>query len=195
MKQVSCYRPGLLVLTMLLAGCSKARAPYPEADSWPYQYQYRLVAPEVSTKTIFEDEDIAIAFSIGDTRIGFVLRNKTDDPVQVLWEQSAYIDGGGHAIRIIHRDVGYEKKDDPLPPSIVPAGLELSTEVLPAEYAFYVEYEDVWVESRLFPGEQELQPMYKGTIFGLRLTLKIREEIRPYAFRFKIAEVKLRQGY
>jgi len=184
---------------LLLVGCSKARAPYPETDSWPYQYQYRLVAPEVNRETIFEDEDIAIAFSIGDTRIGFVLRNKTDAPVQILWEQSAYIDGGGRAIRIIHRDVDYEKKDDPLSPSIVPAGSELSTEVLPAEYVFYVEYEDVWVESRLFPGDQELQPMYKGTIFGLRLTLKIREEIReeirPYAFRFKIAEVKLRQGY
>jgi len=185
----------LVTLTLSLVGCSKARAPYPETDSWPYEYQYRLVAPEVNTETAFEDEDIAIAFSIGDTRIGFVLRNKTDAPARILWEQSAYVDGGGGTVRIIHKDVEYAKKDDSVAPAVVPAGSELSTEILPAEYVLYIEYEDVWIESRLFPGDQELQPMYKGTIFGLRLAMEIRGETRPYAFRFKIAAVTLRRGY
>ena len=181
-----------LMIILSFVGCSRARAPYPESDRWPYEYRCRLIEPELSHEMVFEDEDLAITFSIGDTRIGFMLRNKTDGPIRILWEKSSYLDGGGYPFRIIHRDVEYAEKDGPLSPTVLPPGSDLSTEVLPEEYVFYVEYEDEWIESRLFPGEQELQPMYKGTIFGLLLMLEIRGVPRPYTFRFKISEVRRR---
>ena len=58
-------------------------------------FRVKLIKPIESDILSFDDANILINFDPGKTSVGFVLRNLTDDPIQIDWDQVSFIDSMG----------------------------------------------------------------------------------------------------
>lgn len=75
----------------------------------PVMRPFRMVSPSQPGLT-YTSPDIALTFSISREQIGFVLRNRSPQPVRVHWEESAFIDEMGRSHRVMHEGVRYTQR-------------------------------------------------------------------------------------
>jgi hypothetical protein len=52
--------------------------------------------------------------------IGFELSNQSELPIEILWDQSSFIDIDSQSSRIVHTDVRFVDKDRPQPNTVLP---------------------------------------------------------------------------
>lgn len=82
----------------------------------------------------FEDEMVAVTWKPGAVAFGLKIRNKTQSRIRVIWDEARFIDGGKSAAqRMLHSGFGYEERNRPQPPSLVPAGGTLNDFMHPAD--------------------------------------------------------------
>lgn len=92
------------------------------------------VIEEGIAKFSSEDETVRIKWVPSPYDIVFMLNNKTDGPVRIVWNEARFIDENGASHRLIHSGAGYEDRNSSHPPTIVPARGALEDFVHPADY-------------------------------------------------------------
>jgi hypothetical protein len=153
---------------------------------------------------LFEDEMIKILWIITEEKIGFLLENKTDHSLRIIWDEATYVDPNGMSHRVIHSGIKYADRDKTMPPSVVVRKGKLLDIIHPSDYVHYVRGYGLstggWQEDPLLPNKksggtpQELlneSKEFVGKTIQILLPIQIEEVTNDYIFSFKVNDVKL----
>jgi hypothetical protein len=157
-------------------------------SQYDLEYSLSLIKPKESGNLKYEDDLLGILFSLTEDarEIAFSLQNKSDAPIEVGWDQSAFVDFSGKSHRVIHVGTKLADRDKAQAPTIVPPTARIEDMVYPADFAEWNGGE--WLQSPTLP---VANPSYKGQMFSVFLVLKVTGETKNYLFTFKVADVHI----
>ena len=173
-----------------------------------YSYDYQLVKPDSSNALRWEDDKIAIAFTMSDKAINFTLRNRTKDVMKLIWDEATIMQFG-KAQKVMHAGVKYINRNEAQPPATIPPGTSIDDMALPSENVYYREgyygtyYSNPggWEEEDLFPTYDLNKPEIresilgsKGQKLGLYLPIQYQGKTIDYTFEFSVTDVRSAGG-
>lgn len=151
------------------------------------------------SKYIYADSLISIAWLPYPKQFEFVLENKSEHTMKLIWDESAFVDSNGQSHRIMHKGVKFTERNNSMPPSIVVRGGMISDLIYPSDYVSW-EYSS-WVEKGIFEPWAEysvsnLQPAkdHVGKSVQVLLPIEIEGNVNEYIFTFKVNDVELPQA-
>jgi hypothetical protein len=169
------------------------------------EQRIETVAEEGTARFYFEDETVRIKWLPSPYDIVFVLNNKTDGPVRIVWNEARFIDEKGASHRLIHSGTGYEDRNNSHPPTVVAARGALEDFVHPADYFQREEdyggssykQQGYWKRSPFLPAQikgtaEELRAKaepFVGKTFQVILALQIGDLQNEYLCTFRINKV------
>ena len=153
----------------------------------------------------FDDEAVRIKWLPSPYDIVFVLNNKTDRPVRIVWNEARFIDEKGLSHRLIHSGTGYEDRNNAQPATVVAARGTLEDFIHPADYfqreedygGQSNEQQGYWKKAPFLPAQikgtaEELRAKaepFVGKTFQVILALQIDDLRNDYLCTFKINKV------
>jgi len=149
-------------MIIFLAGCATYRAYYDigltEVER-PAQAKQRYgeqkitkVEEEGINKYFFEDEMVKIVWIPTSSQLSFILTNKTDHSIKIVWDEAAFVDENGVSHRVMHSGVKYIDRNNPQPPSVVVRKGTIMDLIMPTDNVYYVSGQyGGWREAPLFP--------------------------------------------
>ena len=186
----------IVLLASALAGCGGGAADVapsvappaspPAASGW--RYRFDMISPAnvnfgVTTREVY------LYFRPDTTAVHFQIENRLGVPIDILWDESTFLDAYGRSYRAVHRGVSYSSRDSPQEVTHVQPG---------ARYADYLLPVDLYNDPRaaagqgpraLLPTDLSAQSLI-GRVFGPTLVLSGENGERlTFEVRFKIASV------
>ena len=181
----------ILLAGLMVIGCGTSSQFVPGAGK-KYVYSYTMVAPVPDRQLVFEDDRIAVNFTIDEAAILFRLQNKTDRAVRILWER-VVMGIGGRFDRVRHATDLYADSLDTRPFPLPARGFVRDL-LLP--YLSIRHDGQRWVEKPLYRTVDEHDDSLRTLIVGnigkrLRvvLPLEIAGAITEYDFEFEVTGV------
>ena len=106
------------------------------ADAKERYGEYVIVASsaEDTTRYRYEDELVRISWLPTPYDIRFVLENKTDHSIKIVWDEAAFTDQTGVSHRVIHSGTKIADRFSSQPPTVVPRKSRISDLIYPADY-------------------------------------------------------------
>ena len=148
------------------------------------------------TRYSYEDEIIKITWNILlSTEFAFVLENKSDHSIKIIWDDAVYVDVRGQSGRVMHKGVKYTDKNQVQPASVILKKSTLSDLIVPTDNVYFEggRYGRGWVSNPLFPNQADskkklltLTQKYIGKTVKILLPLQIQGTINEYIFSFTI---------
>lgn len=169
-----------------------------EADQEKYQYT-------------FEDEMIKVLWLPTTQQFFFMLENKTDYSIRIIWDEAALVDPKGQTHKVIHSGVKYIDRNNPQAPSVVVRKGKITDIVVPSDLIYYGESSSTfqqmmgvsktgWHIKDIIPRVQEggdpqnllnIARQYIGQSIQILLPIQIEDIIIDYIFIFKIKDTEL----
>jgi hypothetical protein len=164
----------------------------------PYSsYSYNMLdstkqVVDTSSTLSYVDSMINAVFTIGKKDISFVMRNKTDKTMKILWDETLFIQNG-ISERVMHGGVKYTDRNQSMPASVIPPNTLHTDIIVPSNKVYYREgyysqYSSIpggWEQKDLFPESTE-----KGTQFSVYMPTIINGATKDYTFNFQVGEKK-----
>lgn len=141
----------LITGVLALSGC---------ASLMPLSYDYEAVLVEVqrpidssdrysdqitteqseegADQYVYEDSLLSIAWVVGETQLAFILENKTQHSMRLLWDEVTFVDLAGNTGRVMHEGVRYMDRNASQPPSVIPRNGRLVDMLVPTANVYYV---------------------------------------------------------
>lgn len=147
------------------------------------------------TKYGFSDDLVSIVWNAGETQFDFVLSNKTDHSIKIIWDEAAFIDRDGTTSRVMHTGVKYVDRNNSQPPTVVPRGGTVTDVIVPTDRVYYSssEYGGGWNIAPMLPitaqSEESMQMTVdelKGKTIQILLPLGIEDVVNEYIFVFRV---------
>jgi hypothetical protein len=172
------------------------------------EQRIEMVEQEGINKYYFEDEMVQIAWFVGMEQVNFVLKNKTDHSIKIIWDEAAYVDMTGTSHRVMHSGVKYADRNAPQPPTVVVRKGKIDDLICPTDHVYYRKgyysrYGSIsggWETNPLLPsfqaGGDEISFRNNanacvGKKIQVLLPLKIEEVVNDYIFSFQINDVEI----
>jgi len=160
-----------------------------KSGEYKANYSFGMTKPKVSKDLLFEDAFINISFVISKRQIGFVILNKTSNPIKIDWNQASYIDVLNESHKIMHSGVKYVDRANVQPPTIIPPTAKIEDMVFPTDYIYYTSGKyGGWNEIPLFP-EAPKARLFKGKTFSVFMPMEINGSVKNYLFTFIVEDV------
>ncbi len=157
---------------------------------------------------MFEDETVKILWLPLHTELRFLLENKTNDSLKIIWNEASYICEKGQSHRVLHADVKVVDRFDLQVASVVEQNGVIEDFVYPADYVSYSRdswaerpFMDMgWTERSLWPRTQKggdaqeflnKAKSYIGKEVQVLLPIKLDDVVKKYLFIFKVKDVYL----
>ncbi|MFM6308511.1 MAG: hypothetical protein ACKPGB_09620, partial [Dolichospermum sp.] len=102
------------------------------------KYRINMTKPVLNKDLNFEDKYIKISWIFSEDKLGFVLNNKTKNPIKIDWNQVSYIDTLGNAEKVIHQGVKYVNRNEFQTPTIIPPTAKIQDIIFPSNNISYV---------------------------------------------------------
>jgi len=155
----------------------------------------------------FEDELVRVRWAFRSNQMAFSLENKADRPIQIPWDEAAFVDESGRSHRVMHASVKFADREKPQAPSVVPPKELLEDIVAPTDYVRWVEGKRStagrWEEESLLPDfdfhSSSLKGEYAtfadfenaakskvGKTIKIVLPLEVEDVVNTYIFTFQI---------
>lgn len=132
---------------------------------------------------------LRIQFSLpANKQLAFSLKNKTDNPIKVDWNQLSFVDTDGKAHKIMHQGVRFMERDRQQPATTIPPGASVEDFVYPSDEVRLIG--SSWSTPMLFP-EAPKAAAFKGKSFSLFMPLEINGETKNYNFVFTIEDIQM----
>ena len=189
-----------IMLGGLLTGCAVPSVNYYDIElievERPKDVEERYGESEIvtledengGTKYSFEDESIKIFWTPTYKQFWFLITNKTNHSMKIVWDDSTfvYVDNVNH--KIAHSGMTYADRYASHLPSVIAKGTTITDFVFPADNIYY---RNGWKEHPIFPIlgeelEENIRNKFAGKIVQVMLPLQIREVVNEYIFTFKI---------
>jgi hypothetical protein len=155
-----------------------------------------------------EDGMIKILWLPSPAVLEFLLENKTDSSIKIIWNDAAYVCEKGDSHRVIHSGVKYSQRNRHQLHSDIGQKSTLKDYIYPADYMSYTD--DNWVERPWWSGRWEGRPLlpnsqkggdpqefldsaksYIGKTIQVLLPIRIEDVTYDYTFTFKVKDVNL----
>lgn len=196
-----------IVLGGLLTGCAVTSVNYYDIElievERPKDVEERYGESEIitledksgETKYGFEDEFIKIFWIPTYRQFDFLMTNKTNHSMKIVWDDSTfvYVDNVNH--KLVHSGMKYVDRYTSHPPSVIARGTTITDFVFPADNIYYSEG---WKEHPIFPitvfgkSERDLRNEFVSKTVQVMLPLQIGEVVNEYIFTFKINDLGYR---
>jgi len=113
-------------------------------------------------KYFFEDNLVKIFWLATARGVSFVLENRTDHSIKIVWDEASYVDVEGVSHRVIHEGVKYADRNASQPPTVVVRKGSVTDIVVPSDsiywregfYGRYFSSPGGWETKPLFPSAQ-----------------------------------------
>jgi hypothetical protein len=142
----------------------------------------------------YEDDYINIVWYVDNKQFNFELKNKSDHPLKISWDDISYVDINGKTGRVMHSGVKYNERNSSQPATTVPKGASLSDILLPTDNVFFESGQyGGWREGYLIPciykneaTKQAESPSYVGKKMSIMMPIIIENVQNDYTFVFNI---------
>jgi len=149
---------------------------------------------EGKTKFSYEDEMIKIVWLPLSTQFSFILENKTEHSIRIIWDEAVYVNENGSSGRVMHAGVKYIDRNNPQPPTVIMKNARIDDLIMPTDNVYYVSGQyGGWRTKPLFDSNAmsqeelaEVTQKYINKTVSILLPLKIEDTINEYIFKFKI---------
>lgn len=200
MKKLTC----ILFLITILQSCAVYRGYYDvglQNVERPENVQERYGESQIAhfdedgeTKYRYEDEILEIIWIPTSSSFSFVLQNKTDHSIKIIWDEAVYVNEDGLSMRVMHSGVKYIDRNNPQPPTTVVRNAKIEDLIMPTENVYYASGKyGGWRTNPLFPrsamSQEELNSLtsrYIGKEVQILLPLEIQGHVNEYLFSFRI---------
>jgi hypothetical protein len=204
----------ILILAITFIGCSVSglyilnlsEVERPESAKERYGEQ-KIINFDGGVSYVYEDELIKIAWFPSSTQFGFVLENKSDYSIKVIWDDAAYVNTKGSSGRIIHSGIKYNERNNLQPSTVIPKNTYLDDIIIPTENIYYEEWSLLWGyagagwrTNAILPNKadskKELNRMTKffiGKTVKILLPLQVQETVNDYIFTFNITDFVIKK--
>lgn len=132
------------------------------------------------TKYSFEDSLVSVVILPLEKEFDFVMTNKTDHTIKLVWDDAAFVNIDGESGRVIHSGIKLIDKEKPQPPSIIVRGGKLADIAVPSAHIAWV-YND-WFTGPLIPRNADVS----GKQIQLLLPIEIEGVENDYLFTFSV---------
>jgi hypothetical protein len=146
---------------------------------------------------VLEDGLMRITWVVEEARLPFVLENKTDQPIRIIWNDAIFMDLNGAPHKVMHRDVRYAQRGEPQTPTTVNPG-EAREDFILAINLPYQESDASWREDpflkpyrRMTRAELEPALLNVGRSFVAILPIEFSGEVHEYVFTFRVRDVDI----
>ena len=156
------------------------------------------IPPTANNLGQFEDETIKINWFIHPYDLRFVLTNKTNHSIKVIWDDAVYVDADGSNQRIFHNNVKYNEKASSQSATSIVKKTSLQESIMPIQNADYVRNQSGgnWVNSPLLPVQFKTpeefvaaKSKYVGKYIRVLLPIMVENQIVEYLFTFQISDI------
>jgi hypothetical protein len=155
----------LISASILFTSCS----PMLVGNTYTYKYQ-----KEDNSKDLTWNSDMLdVKFDITDEQVQFKIKNKTAEPVKVLWDDASIVTFG-EANKVTHKGINYTNRSFPQPNTTIPPGATLDDLVVPVNNVDYKE--GVYTKTMSMPGGWQTKPLYATNDFGKASFRKLIED-------------------
>lgn len=149
----------------------------------------KITKQEVEDKFIYTDNYISIVMGAMEKNLVFVLQNKTDYSMKVLWDEASFIKPGGSAQRVLHNGVRFVEKSQPQAPSVIPGHATLNEAIVPSDNIRYSSIAGEWIVDPLLEGMKRKDSFASGSTFSVLLPIQISGVTNEYTFTFTLTWV------
>jgi len=153
------------------------------------------------SKYYFEDAMIKIIWLPDVSNFSFIINNKTDYSIRLIWDEAAFVDENGFTHRVTHSGVKYIDRNNPQPPSVIIRKGNLADFIVPTDYIEWKSgyYGEGWDIKSLLPETKKGSiravadefKKYLNKTFQVLLPLQIEGVTNDYIFTFKIDKIKI----
>jgi len=157
-----------------------------------------LLTPGKDTM-VYEDNFTLIGWNNSTTSMEFVLYNKTEQSMKILWDESVYVNVDGVNNRVMHSGIKFIDRNGPQPPSVIIRKGKWEDTLVPVDNVEWLEGSSKWHAKPLFHSSQRggtiedfqksVDPLIGKTVQVL-LALEIAGFVNDYIFTFRIDQVK-----
>jgi hypothetical protein len=154
------------------------------------EFQYTFASPTVEQK--FAGGSVSAV--VGEKEIEFVVYNNSDQPIEILWNDSSLVGIDRTAGRIFHNGVKYADREQSLPNTTVPPQAKVEDAAVPTQNVRFAESYG-WTTQPLLPfraGVEKAEAIMialKGRKIVLFLQVLIAGKKVPVSLPFEIADV------
>ncbi len=159
------------------------------------------VIDKAEGKYYFEDKLVSIIWMLSARGISFILSNKTDHSIKIIWDEVSYVDSLGISHRVMHSGIKYIDRNNPQPPTVIVRKGTVNDLLFPTDYVRYVSGRyGGWTNDPLLPTAsygktaEKLEAesrAYVGKTMQVLLPLEIENVVNEYLFIFRIDEARV----
>lgn len=131
---------------------------------------------------------------IGGSRIAITVSNESDQPFEIDWNSSSFVDIARTAKRIFHGGVKYADRERSLPNTTIPPHAKVDDSIIPSANVSFSQAVGDWLEDRLvFPAvAPDLVETTIGSIKGAKVSLFLQMVVAgkkvPVTLTFTVSE-------
>lgn len=196
------------LLGAMIAGCSgggtldttppSAAPPGPAAGAPPaasveklatgWKYRFDMVSPANDNDAITTRE-MYLYFRADTIAVHFQVENRLGVPIDILWDESTFLDTYGRVYKAMHRGATYATKDLPQEETHIQPGQRYSDFVVPDDLLSDPGAAAGTGGRKLLPTDLSAQSLV-GKLFGPTLVFRVgNDERRTFEVRFKVVSV------
>lgn len=175
-----------LLFAIIFAGCSL----YSKVD---YDFTFQMLEPIESTDLAYSDSAISVVFDITTMYINVVIRNKTTEPVKIIWNNAAWI-MDGRSQKVAHSGMFIKNiYKEETPPTTITGNTSIREDVAPADGLKYDRIYDTYKWKHYYIDNKSVARQmrfdvrsYIGDVIRLLLPIEINGKEKNYTFVFKL---------
>jgi hypothetical protein len=156
-------------------------------------YSLQMTKPVNSDELSFEDDFLKVHFTLSRKGVNFSIKNKTDDPIKIDWNQWSYVDTDGKSHRVFHSGIKFTDKESSLAPSVIPPTAMFEDVVCPSDHAKFSEIGGGYQFVDLLP-QSSSATEFVGKTISLFMPLELHNSVKNYFFSFKIKDAQVTGG-
>ena len=170
----------------------QAQAPAPAAAaeklSTGWKYRFDMVSPANDNDAITTRE-MYLYFRPDTIAVHFQVENRLGVPIDILWDESTFLDTYGRVYKAMHRGATYATKDLPQEETHIQPGQRYSDFVVPDDLLSDPGAAAGTGGRKLLPTDLSAQSLV-GKLFGPTLVFRVgNDERRTFEVRFKVVSV------
>lgn len=142
-------------------------------------------------KYMYNDSVMSIIISGSSVGFSFVLENKSQHSIKIIWNEAAFVDLNGETSKIMHIGTKYIDREKDQPATTIIKGAKIDDVATPTRYVYFdngytIGYNTLgggWKVRSILP------KAYQGKEIGevrLMLPIQIKDVINEYTFIFKV---------
>lgn len=171
MKKLGLLIP--LVFIFIIAGCTTTR-----------NYLFTMVEPALSKNCRYENETLEIEFKTITNQLTFNVRNKTNEPLKIIWDNCVFTGLDNVPTRVIHWGIKYIDREKTMAPTIIPPYAAVSEGVIPSKNIRWTGSN--WIVYYVIPGNINA----RGQHFSLYLCYETSGQQKYENFTFVLSDVE-----